>query len=71
MYGAFVWVCRALNCPKRRFPTRAVALSSIPPALDSALITFTVFVCALLVLPVREVYLRSDFDQSEKKGALN
>jgi hypothetical protein len=23
LYGAFVWVCRALNSPKRRFPARA------------------------------------------------
>jgi hypothetical protein len=23
LYGAFLWVCRALNSPKRRFPTRA------------------------------------------------
>jgi hypothetical protein len=24
LYGAFVWACRALNRPKRRFPARAV-----------------------------------------------
>ena len=23
LYGAFVWACRALNIPKRRFPARA------------------------------------------------
>ena len=27
LYGAFVWVRRALNCPKRRFPVRAVHLA--------------------------------------------
>ena len=41
-------------------------LAEIPPTWDSALITGTVLVCALMVLPVREVYLRSDFD--ERKG---
>ena len=40
-----------------------VALGSIPPSWDGALITGTVLVCALLVVPVREVYLRSQYDE--------
>jgi hypothetical protein len=44
------------------------ALAAIPPTIDSALITGTVLVCALMVIPVREVYLRADFDEGQGKS---
>jgi hypothetical protein len=44
------------------------ALAAIPPTVDSALITGTVLVCALMVIPVKEVYLRADFDEGQGKS---
>ena len=30
LYGAFLWVCKALNSPKRRIPARAVEKDKDP-----------------------------------------
>ena len=44
MYGAFVWACRALNRPKRRFPARAGSTAAhleeigLPPAAAAAIV---------------------------------
>ena len=44
-------------------------LAYIPPDWQSVLMTATVLVCALMVVPVREQYLRSDYDEKNVGGA--
>ena len=44
-------------------------LAYIPPDWQSVLMTATVLVCALMVVPVREQYLRSDYDEKNVGSA--
>ena len=51
------------------FACRLAVLAYIPPDWQSVLMTATVLVCALMVVPVREQYLRSDYDEKNVGSA--